>query len=55
VVRWESVNAADLLLAAESLGQHLKSDDRDLVFYHLDSNLLKNFTDEELQKVIAVL
>jgi len=55
VVRWESVNAADLLLAAEFLGQHLKSDDRDLVFYHLDSNLLKNFTDEELQKVIAAL
>lgn len=53
VVRWEQVSAKDLLATSKFLSRYLGPRDRNLVFYHLDSDLLKHFTNENLQKVIA--
>ena len=53
IIRWEDISAEELLETAGFLARHLKPADRNVVFYHLDTNLLKHFTDEELQKVIA--
>ncbi|MCX2433267.1 hypothetical protein [Pedobacter sp. GR22-10] len=53
VVRWEEVSAKDLLATSTFLSRYLKPDERNLVFYHLDADLLKHYTHEDLQKVIA--
>jgi hypothetical protein len=53
IIRWEDISAEELLETAGFLARHLKSADRNIVFYHLDTNLLKHFTDEDLRKVIA--
>jgi hypothetical protein len=53
VVRWEEVSAKDLLATSTFLSRYLKPDERNIVFYHLDTDLLKHFTHEELQKVIV--
>lgn len=53
VIRWEEVSAKELLGTSDFLSRHLKSEDRNLVFYHLDTNLLNHFNDEDFQKVIA--
>ncbi len=55
IIRWEAVSKDDLLAASRFLSQYLKPHERNLVFYHLDANLLKYYTDEDFQKVIAVL
>ena len=52
-VRWEQVSAKDLLATSKFLSRYLAPRDRNLVFYHLDTDLLKHFTNENLQKVIA--
>lgn len=53
VVRWEEVSAKDLLATSTFLSRYLKPGERNLVFYHLETDLLKHFTHEDLQKVIA--
>ncbi|WP_432712915.1 hypothetical protein [Pedobacter sp.] len=53
VVRWEAVSVEDLLLTTRFLTRHLKPEERNLVFYHLDTDLLKHFSNEDFQKVIA--
>ena len=53
VVRWEKVSPQDLLATSTFLSRYLKPAERNLVFYHLDTDLLKHFTHEDLQKVIA--
>lgn len=52
VIRWEETTSADLLLASNFLSRYLKPEERNLVFYHLDSDLLKIFKHDDLQKVI---
>ncbi|MFF5383816.1 hypothetical protein [Pedobacter suwonensis] len=53
VIRWEQVSADDLLLSSKFLSRYLSPRERNIVFYHLDIDLLKHFTNEDLQKVIA--
>lgn len=53
VVRWERISPEDLLATSKFLSRYLAPRDRNLVFYHLDTDLLKHFTHEDLQKVIA--
>lgn len=53
VVRWEEVSAKDLIATSIFLSRYLKPDTRNLVFYHLDTDLLKHYTHEDLQKIIA--
>ncbi|SER75061.1 hypothetical protein [Pedobacter rhizosphaerae] len=53
VVRWEEITADDLLATSKFLSRYLKPDDRNLVFYHLDTDLLKHYTHDDFQKVIA--
>jgi len=53
VVRWEEISAKNLLVTSRFLSRHLSVGERNLVFYHLDTALLKHFTNEDFQKVIA--
>lgn len=53
VVRWERISAEDLLVTSKFLSRYLSPRERNLVFYHLDTDLLKHFTNENLKKVIA--
>ena len=53
VVRWEEISAKDLFSTANFLSRYLRPEERNLVFYHLDTDLLKHFTDEDFQKVIT--
>ncbi|WP_421941416.1 hypothetical protein [Pedobacter sp.] len=52
-VRWEEITPDDLLASSKFLSRYLKPDDRNLVFYHLDIDLLKHYTHDDFQKVIA--
>ncbi|RZL36949.1 MAG: hypothetical protein EOO96_05965, partial [Pedobacter sp.] len=53
VIRWEEISPEDLLASSKFLSRYLKPEERNLVFYHLDTDLLKHFTNEDFQKVIA--
>jgi len=53
VIRWEQISSEDLHATSKFLSRYLSPRDRNLVFYHLDTDLLKHFTNEHLQKVIA--
>jgi len=53
VVRWEEVSPEDLLSTSKFLSRYLRPEERNLLFYHLDTDLLKHFTNEDFQKVIA--
>lgn len=53
VIRWEEISIEDLLETSRFLSKNLKSEERNLVFYHLDTDLLEYYTDEDFQKVIA--
>ena len=53
VIRWEEISAGDLFTTSNFLSRYLKPEERNLVFYHLDTDLLKHFTHEDFQKVIA--
>jgi hypothetical protein len=53
VVRWEQISPEDLLTTSKFLSRSLAPRERNLVFYHLDTDLLKHFTNENFQKVIA--
>ncbi|WP_131536476.1 hypothetical protein [Pedobacter nototheniae] len=52
-VRWEEITLDNLLASSKFLSRYLPSDERNLVFYHLDIDLLKHFTNEDFQKIIA--
>ncbi|RYD72981.1 MAG: hypothetical protein EOP53_20945 [Sphingobacteriales bacterium] len=52
VIRWEEISLDDLLATSRFLSRYLKPEERNLVFYHLDSDLLKTFKHDDLQKVI---
>ncbi|WP_443944803.1 hypothetical protein ACJVDH_18075 [Pedobacter sp. AW1-32] len=52
-VRWEEITTDDLLKTSDFLSRYLKPEERNLVFYHLDINLLKHFPHESFQKIIA--
>lgn len=52
VIRWEEISANHLLSTSDFLSRHLKPEERNLVFYHLDSDLLKHFTNEDFYKII---
>lgn len=53
VIRWEEVSDNDLLASSNFLSRYLKTAERNLVFYHLDIDLLKQYSYDSLQKVIA--
>jgi len=53
VIRWEETSTESLLATSNFLSRYLKPEERNLVFYHLDTDLLKHFTNEDFQKVIA--
>jgi len=53
VIRWEEISTNDLLDATQFLSRYLKPGERNLVFYHLDTDLLKHYTNEDFKKVIA--
>ncbi|NII85866.1 MULTISPECIES: hypothetical protein [unclassified Pedobacter] len=53
VVRWERISSKDLLATSKFLSRYLAPRDRNLVFYHLDTDLLKHFTYDDVQKIIA--
>ncbi len=55
VVRWEEISASNLSATAKFLSRYLKPEERNLVFYHLDTDLLKHFTHDDFQKIIADL
>jgi len=55
VVRWEEISAQDLSATTKFLSRYLKPEERNLVFYHLDTDLLKHFTHDDFQKIIADL
>ncbi|MFC3560874.1 hypothetical protein [Pedobacter jamesrossensis] len=52
VIRWEEISLNDLLVSSHFLSRYLNPEDRNLVFYHLDTDLLKTFKHDNLQKVI---
>ena len=52
VVRYEETQWDDLTAAAAFLAQHKRKEPFTLLFYHLDSQVLKDFTDEQLQEII---
>ncbi|RNL50244.1 hypothetical protein [Pedobacter jejuensis] len=52
VIRWEEISVDNLLATSKFLSRYLKPEERNLVFYHLDNDLLKTFKYEDLQKVI---
>lgn len=53
VIRWEEISNKNLLATSTFLSRYLKPGERNLVFYHLETDLLKHFTHEDLQKVIV--
>ncbi|WP_223833428.1 hypothetical protein [Pedobacter riviphilus] len=53
VVRWEQISSKDLIATSKFLSRYLAPRDRNLVFYHLDTDLLKHFTYDDVQKIIA--
>ncbi len=53
LIRWEEVSVDDLLASSNFLSRYLKPAERNLVFYHLDIDLLKQYSYDNLQKVIA--
>ncbi|WP_254659611.1 hypothetical protein [Mucilaginibacter sp. PPCGB 2223] len=50
VVRWESAPAADLCSAAGYLSHYIRQDTLNLIWFHLDEPVLKNYTYDELEK-----
>lgn len=54
-IRWESVSAEDLYSVSRYLSDYLKPEPLSLIFFHLDAPLLKNYTNEELEKTADLL
>jgi hypothetical protein len=54
IIRHEFVNANTLRKAARQIAQQLPSGNRAVVFYHLDSLILRNYPLNELQEIIGI-
>ncbi|MGI4729460.1 MAG: hypothetical protein ACRYGB_12880 [Janthinobacterium lividum] len=54
-VRWENISADDLQSVSNYLSGYLKPEPLNLIFFHLDEPLLKNYTHEELEKTADLL
>lgn len=52
VVRREETRWEDLSAAADFLAKHKRKEEFTLLFYHLDSQLLKVFSNEQLQEIV---
>ncbi len=52
VVRREETRWEDLRAAADFLATHKRKEDFTLLFYHLDNQVIQDFTDEQLQEII---
>jgi hypothetical protein len=50
-VRWEDLTINNLKAAAEYISPYLKREDLDIVFFHLDEKVLKNYRYDELENV----
>ena len=50
-VRWEDAPLTDIEQVAAYLGKYLKKDDMEVVYFHLDADVLKKYRYEELEKV----
>lgn len=54
-IRLEKITYRALSTAADLLQQHLKKEDRSIVFYHLDSTVLKDFELQEMNQILSKL
>ena len=54
-IRWENISADDLHNVSRYLSDYLKPEPLNLIFFHLDEPLLKNYTHEELEKTADLL
>lgn len=52
IVRYEETRWDDLRTAADFLVSHKRKEDFTLLFYHLDSQVLQRFSDEQIQEII---
>ena len=52
VVRYEETQWDDLTAAAAFLAEHKRKEPFTLLFYHLDSQVLTNFSNEQLQEIV---
>ncbi|WP_448702003.1 hypothetical protein ACFGVR_06955 [Mucilaginibacter sp. AW1-3] len=50
IVRWEDAPVKDLNTVADYLSHYLKPDTLNLIWFHLDEPVLKNYTYDELEK-----
>lgn len=55
LIRYEESNLKDVVETAEYLSSYLSKKPINLVYYHLDSNLLKNYTFNDLEKINRIL
>lgn len=55
IVRWENAPAPDLDDVAAYLSRYLKPDTLNLIWFHLDEPVLKNYSYDELEKVSYLL
>lgn len=51
VVRWESVSVADLQSTAAYIAPFIKADNLNIIYFHLDQEVLTAYTYEDLEKV----
>ncbi len=54
-IRLERSEYKDLQQAADLLQQHLKIDNRSIIFYHLDSTVIQHFKVEDLAEIVSQL
>lgn len=52
VVRYEETRWEDLAEAAAFLARHKRKEEFTLLLYHLDNQVLKNFSDEQIQQIV---
>ena len=54
-IRWEDISLADLEAAAEYLSSLIKTDTLNVIYFHLDENIIKSYTYPNLEKVDEIL
>ena len=52
-VKLETQTPENSLTAAQLLKEHLKSADRTVILYHLDSNIIKHYTNENFEAIYS--
>jgi len=55
IVRWENVTVNDLSLVSAYLSHYIKADTLNVIWFHLDEPVLKNYTYDELEKISYLL